>query len=85
MVSVMEPQETIKNYLKQENLSLRILLDEFGKVSTQYNIRSHPVKFLIDNEGKLVATGLGYRDWDSEEMNKLVNILLQKTGAKPKA
>ncbi len=81
----MEPQETIKNYLKQENLSLRILLDEFGKVSTQYNIRSHPVKFLIDNEGKLVATGLGYRDWDSEEMNKLVNILLQKTGAKPKA
>ena len=66
-------------------MSLRILLDEFGKVSTQYNIRSHPVKFLIDNEGKLVATGLGYRDWDSEEMNKLVNILLQKTGAKPKA
>ena len=85
MVSVMEPQETIKNYLKQENLSLRILLDEFGKVSTQYNIRSHPVKFLIDNEGKLVATGLGYRDWDSEEMNKLVNILLQKTGEKPQA
>ena len=81
----MEPQETIKNYLKQENLSLRILLDEFGKVSTQYNIRSHPVKFLIDDEGKLVATGLGYRDWDSEEMNKLVNILLQKTGVKPKA
>jgi hypothetical protein len=81
----MEPRETIKNYLKQENLSLRILLDQFGKVSTQYNIRSHPVKFLIDDEGKLVATGLGYRDWDSEEMNKLVNILLQKTGVKPKA
>ena len=81
----MEPPETIKNYLKQENLSLRVLLDNFGKVSTQYNIRSHPVKFLIDDEGRLMATGLGYRNWDSEEMNKLVNILLQKTGAKPKA
>jgi hypothetical protein len=81
----MESQRIIKNYLKQENLNLRILLDEFGKVSTQYNIRSHPVKFLIDGEGKLMATGLGYRNWNSEEMNKLVNILIQKPGEKPQA
>ena len=81
----MEPSETVKNYLKQENLSLRVLLDNFGKVSTQYNIRSHPVKFLIDSEGKLMATGLGYRDWNSEEMNKLVNALIQNAGEKPKA
>jgi hypothetical protein len=81
----MESQRIIKNYLKQENLNLRILLDEFGKVSTQYNIRSHPVKFLIDCEGKLMATGLGYRNWNSEEMNKLVNILIQKPGEKPQA
>ncbi len=79
----MEPHETIKNYMKKENFSLRILLDQFGKVSTQYNIRSHPVKFLIDDEGKLMGTGLGYRDWNSEEMNKLVNILIQKPGEKP--
>ena len=63
---------------------MKILLDEFGKVSTQYNIRSHPVKFLIDGEGKLMATGLGYRDWNSEEMNKLVNALIQNAGKKPK-
>jgi hypothetical protein len=81
----MEPQKTIKDYMKQENLSLRILLDQFGKVSTQYNIRSHPVKFLIDGGGKLIATGLGYRNWGSEEMNKLVNILIQQAGEIPKA
>ena len=81
LISVMEPQETIKNYLKKENLNLTVLLDRFGKVSTQYNIRSHPVKFLIDGEGKLMATGLGYRDWDSKEMIKLVNILVQKPQA----
>jgi peroxiredoxin len=85
LVSVMEPQETIKNYLKREKLSLRVLLDNFGKVSNQYNVRSHPVKFLIDSEGKLMATGFGYRDWDSEEMNKLVNTLIQNAGKKPKA
>ena len=77
----MEPQETIKNYLKKENLNLTVLLDRFGKVSAQYNIRSHPVKFLIDGEGKLMAIGFGYRDWDSKEMIKLVNILVQKPQA----
>ena len=81
LISVMEPQETIKNYLKKENLKLTVLLDRFGKVSAQYNIRSHPVKFLIDGEGKLMAIGFGYRDWDSKEMIKLVNILVQKPQA----
>lgn len=85
LVNVIEPKETVKNYFKKENLSLKVVLDKFGKVSAQYNVRSHPVKFLIDGEGKLVGTGLGYRNWDSEEMNKLVNILIQKTGGTPQA
>ncbi len=85
MVNVQEPQETVKNFFEKENISLQVVFDRFGKVSAQYGVRSHPVKFLIDGQGKLMATGLGYRDWDSEEMNKLVNILIQKTGESPKA
>ena len=81
----MEPQETVKNFLENKNLSLKIVLDKFGKVSAQYGVRSHPVKFLIDGQGKLMATGLGYRDWDSEEMNELVKALIQNAGTTPKA
>ena len=81
----MEPQETVKNFLETKNLSLKIVLDKFGKVSAQYGVRSHPVKFLIDGQGKLMATGLGYRDWDSEEMNELVKALIQNAGTTPKA
>jgi hypothetical protein len=32
-----------------------------------------------------MATGLGYRDWDSEEMNELVKALIQNAGTTPKA
>ena len=85
LVNVQEPKETVKNFFEKENISLQVVFDKFGKVSAQYGVRSHPVKFLIDGQGKLMATGLGYRDWDSEEMNKLVNILIQKTGESPKA
>jgi hypothetical protein len=85
LVNVMEPRETVKNFLEKENISLSVVLDKFGKVSAQYNIKSHPVKFLIDGQGKLLATGLGYREWDTEEMNKLVKILIQKKEEAPKA
>ena len=85
LVDVQEPKETVKNYFEKENINLQVVLDRFGKVSAQYGVRSHPVKFLIDGQGKLMATGLGYRNWDSEEMNKLVNILIQKTGESPQA
>ena len=81
LVNVMELKNIVKDFWKEENITLPVVLDKFGKVSAQYNVRSHPVKFLIDGQGKLMATGLGYRDWDSEEMNKLVNILIQKPQA----
>jgi cytochrome c biogenesis protein CcmG/thiol:disulfide interchange protein DsbE len=81
LVNVMESKNIVTDFWKEENITLPVVLDKFGKVSAQYNVRSHPVKFLIDGQGKLMATGLGYRDWDSEEMNKLVNILIQKPQA----
>jgi peroxiredoxin len=81
----MEPPETVKDFLEKEKLNLKVVFDESGKVSAQYNVRSHPIKFLIDGQGRLMATGLGFREWDSEEMNKLVNILIQQAGEIPKA
>ena len=77
----MEPRETIINFLEPQDLNIKVLIDRFGKVSTQYNVRSHPIKFLIDSDGKLIAVGLGYRDWNSAEMNQLVNILTEKPKA----
>ena len=81
----MESAETVKTFFMEEDISLHVVFDKFGKVSAQYGVRSHPVKFLIDGQGKLMATGLGYRDWNSEEMKKLVNILIRETAEKPRA
>lgn len=85
MVSVMESEDTVRDFFAKENLSLKVVLDRFGKVSKQYGVSGHPVKFLIDSQGRLMATGLGYRDWSSKEMKKLVNILIQGKNEKPQA
>jgi len=57
LVNVMESKNIVTDFWKEENITLPVVLDKFGKVSAQYNVRSHPVKFLIDGQGKLMATG----------------------------
>jgi peroxiredoxin len=85
LVNVQEQVETVKQLFKKEQIALQVVFDQDGKVSKNYHVSNHPVKFLIDEQGNMMAMGLGYRDWDSEEMNKLVNILIQQAGEIPKA
>lgn len=85
LVNVQEQVETVKQLFEKEQIALQVVFDQDGKVSKNYNISSHPIKFLIDGQGNMIAMGLGYRDWDSEEMNKLVNILILNIGKTPKA
>jgi peroxiredoxin len=85
LVNVQEQVETVKQLFKKEQIALQVVFDQDGKVSKNYHVSNHPVKFLIDEQGNMMAMGLGYRDWDSEEMNKLVNILILNTGKTPKA
>ena len=85
LINVQEQVETVKQLFKKEQIALQVVFDQDGKVSKNYHVSHHPVKFLIDEQGNMMAMGLGYRDWDSEEMNKLVNILIQQAGEIPKA
>ena len=85
LVNVQEQTETVKQLFEKEQIALQVVLDQDGKVSQNYHVSSHPVKFLIDGQGNIIAMGLGYRDWDSEDINKLVNLLLQNAAETQKA
>ena len=85
LINVQEQVETVKQLFKKEQIALQVVFDQDGKVSKDYYVSNHPIKFLIDGQGNMIAVGFGYRDWDSEEMNKLVNILIQQAGETPKA
>ena len=85
LINVQEQVETVKQLFKKEQIALQVVFDQDGKVSKDYYVSNHPIKFLIDGQGNMIAVGFGYRDWDSEEKNKLVNILIQQAGETPKA
>jgi len=83
LVNVREQRNEVANLFKKAGVDLQVVLDWEGTVSRDYNIFSHPIKFLIDRQGDLMAIGLGYRDWDSGEIDRLVNVLIRETGKPP--
>ena len=68
--------ETVRDYLHDNGFTLNALLDKTGETSIDYHVRQHPMKVLIDTNGKIIATAVGYRKWDSVPMKALINKLI---------
>ncbi len=77
MISVGEKPDTVRKYIASKGYSILNIVDPDKIVSAQYGIRSHPIKFLINKEGKLVGMSKGYRAWDSDEVKNLISALIQ--------
>ena len=79
-VNVKEKREVVKRFVSGKGLSFPVLVDEDGKVTTLYGVRSHPMKFLIDARGNLIGIASGYREWDTDEMKSLIRSLINGNG-----
>lgn len=76
MMDVQEPAQVVRRFALENDLPFRVLLDEDGRVSYDYGIRSHPMAFLIGADGYLLGVAAGYREWDRQEMMRLVPLLM---------
>lgn len=75
-VDVGEKRDTVKKFIETNGYSFLNILDKDRLVSTQYGVRSHPMKFIINKKGELVGVARGYRKWDSNEMKDLISLLI---------
>lgn len=58
-----------------------VLLDPSGEVTGRlYGVWGPPTVYLLDRKGRLVARGVGARDWSKPEARQLLRALL---AAKP--
>jgi hypothetical protein len=71
-----EPASLVKAYIAQHRLSFPHLLDRDNKVSGRFGVQGTPTNFLIDRAGKLRGGGVGYRDWATPEVHRLIESLL---------
>lgn len=81
MVDVGEPPETVRRFLSRYNYTFPVLLDSRGAVSEKYHVLGHPIKFLVDKNGNLAFSTLGYHDWDSKEWAASLERFLREPGA----
>jgi peroxiredoxin len=79
-VDVEETKDIVQKLVQNRDISFDILLDEDGEVSAQYNVREHPKKILIDPQGNVIGTSIGYKEWDTDEMKSLFQMLISSKG-----
>lgn len=52
-VNVQEPIDKVKNYLKTNNIDLKVVLDSDGNISKTYGVEGYPTTFIINKDGSL--------------------------------
>ena len=79
-MNIAEPADRVKKYVVEHKLTFPALLDRDSRVAMLYGVRGTPTRFLIDRQGKMVATGIGPQDWGSNEAQRLISNLLGAGG-----
>ena len=77
-IDVGEDESTLREFLSGREASFLNVLDTDERVSALYDIRSHPIKFIIGRDGRLTGIAQGFRQWDSEEVKSLIQLLISK-------
>ena len=52
--------ETLKNYLKANDLNFTVINDDDGEISGQWGVRGVPASFIIDVDNKISHRSVGY-------------------------
>jgi thiol-disulfide isomerase/thioredoxin len=59
-INLQEPRDVVRNYVKEQGINSRVLLDEPGDVGTLYGTGSIPMQVFIDKNGivRLIQMGV---------------------------
>ncbi len=75
-VNLREGPDRVKAFVGEQHLSFPVLLDQSGSVFRSYAGFGLPNTYVISREGRLLARGVGRRDWASIEAKELIRELL---------
>jgi hypothetical protein len=76
-VNMKETPELVKTYVAKHRLTFLHLLDSESKVASMFAVPAAPTTLFIDRAGQVLGGALGYRDWASPAVYRLVESMLQ--------
>ena len=68
---------TVKNFLKNNPVDYDVVIDKNMSLS-DWQVSGLPTTFLINPDGKVIYKATGERDWDSEEMIKFIEAIMEE-------
>jgi len=79
-VDVGEDADTIEAFASQLDTvpTFPILLDTRSRVMQAWKVAGLPTTFLVDKQGRIVASAIGGREFDHPEMIEMIRGLLKK-------
>lgn len=72
--------DAVRTFSEELKLTFPIVLDPEQATKQDYQVRALPTTFLIDRKGRVVAVGMGAREWDGEPAFSLIEHLLKEEG-----
>ena len=82
LIDIKEDPERVAAWVKARGITVPVLVDQDGAVTSVYRVTATPTVFLIGRDGRLVARASGTRPWNNAPSRELLDVLL-KTPAKP--
>ena len=76
-VNVDSDAEQVKRFLEKYPANFLVAYDAEGKVASQYQVKGMPSSYLIDRQGNIHASHIGFRDEDKNAVESQINHLLQ--------
>jgi len=70
------PRALLEPYVRNLKLTFPILLDPDSKTSDRWRVTALPATFLVRPGGEVAGMATGAREWNSDEMQALVEHLL---------
>lgn len=72
--------DAVRKFSESLKLNFPVVLDPEQVTKQAYQVRALPTTYLIDRKGRVVAVGMGAREWDGESAFGLVEHLLKEKG-----
>jgi peroxiredoxin len=72
-----EGASVVAPFVAEQQFSYPIGLDPQMAVAQTYGVRGLPSSFFVDGQGRLVASAVGPREWDSKEADVVIESLLR--------
>ncbi len=66
----------VKEFIRDMGIDFPILRDSDGAVRNAYEVFALPMTYIIGRDGKIIGRIPGERNWDSEDGNRLIELLL---------